>query len=86
MDRIFPPSKVSPRQIQQKIAKARNYSEEFDQAGKMEKRQIIWTVTDWRLYTQAAVYIPTAALLSSISVFLPTIIMGTLIFLSQTFC
>ena len=63
--------------IDQEIAEARYKSESFDKAGKIQKKHLIWTVTDWRLYAQAAIYLPTAALLSSISGFLPSIISGT---------
>ncbi|KAH7350581.1 major facilitator superfamily domain-containing protein [Rhexocercosporidium sp. MPI-PUGE-AT-0058] len=56
------------------IAEARYHSEAFDKAGKIQKKHVIMTLTDWRLYAQAAIYIPTAALLASISGFLPTII------------
>ncbi|KAE8393075.1 major facilitator superfamily domain-containing protein [Aspergillus alliaceus] len=58
----------------QQIAEARYKNESFDKAGKIQKRHVFWVFTDWRLYVQAAVYLPTAALLSSISGFLPTII------------
>jgi len=60
--------------IDQEIAEARYKSESFDKAGKIQQKHVIWTITDWRLYAQAAIYLPTAALLSSISGFLPTII------------
>jgi hypothetical protein len=60
----------------QDIAEARYHSEAFDKAGKIQKKHVIWTVTDWRLYAQAAIYLPTAALLGSISGFLPTIVQG----------
>jgi MFS family permease len=58
----------------QEIAKARYMNEAFDKAGKIQQRHVVMTLTDWRLYVQAAIYVPTAALLSSISGFLPTII------------
>lgn len=60
--------------IDQEIAEARYHSEAFDKAGAIQKRHVIWTLKDWRLYAQASIYIPTAALLASISGFLPTII------------
>ncbi len=60
--------------IDQDIAEARYLSEAIDKGGKIRKKDIIATLTDWRLYAQAAIYVPTAALLSSISGFLPTII------------
>jgi hypothetical protein len=60
----------------QEIAEARYYSEEYDKAGKVERRHFVWVFTDWKLYAQVAVYFPTACLLSSISGFLPTIISG----------
>jgi hypothetical protein len=66
--------------LDQQIAEARYHSESFDKAGKIQKKHVIWTVKDWRLYAQAAVYVPTAALLSSISGFLPTIISGTVVY------
>ncbi|KAE8383304.1 major facilitator superfamily domain-containing protein [Aspergillus bertholletiae] len=58
----------------QEIAETRYKNESFDKAGKIQKKHVLWVFTDWRLYVQAAVYLPTAALLSSISGFLPTII------------
>lgn len=60
----------------QEIAEARYRSEAFDKAGAIKRKHVIWTITDWRLYAQAAIYVPTAALLSSISGFLPTIVSG----------
>lgn len=66
--------------LDQQIAEARYHSESFDKAGKIQKKHVIWTVKDWRLYAQAAVYVPTAALLSSISGFLPTIISGMVVY------
>ena len=60
----------------QEIAEARYHSEAFDKAGAIKKKHVIWTITDWRLYAQASIYLPTAALLSSISGFLPSIISG----------
>lgn len=60
----------------QQIAEARYYSEDYDKAGKIEWKHIIMTFSDWRLYAQVAVYLPTACLLSSISGFLPTIVTG----------
>lgn len=62
--------------LDKEIAEARYYSEIFDKASKIQKKHVIWTIQDWRLYAQAAVYLPTAALLSSISGFLPSIILG----------
>ncbi|KFZ11110.1 hypothetical protein V502_07748 [Pseudogymnoascus sp. VKM F-4520 (FW-2644)] len=64
------------KELDKEIAEARYYSETFDKASKIQKKHVIWTIRDWRLYAQAAVYLPTAALLSSISGFLPTIISG----------
>ena len=58
----------------QEIAEARYHSESFDKAGAFRKKHIISTIKDWRLYVQASIYLTTAALLSSISSFLPTII------------
>lgn len=60
--------------INQDIAEARYHNESFDKAGPIQKKHVIWTLTDWRLYVQAAIYLPTAALLASISGFLPTIV------------
>ncbi|KAL2858530.1 major facilitator superfamily domain-containing protein [Aspergillus pseudoustus] len=60
--------------IDQEIAEARYRNESFDKAGRIQKKHVIWTVTDWRLYVQAAIYLPTAGMLSSISGFLPTIV------------
>ncbi|KAJ5815487.1 hypothetical protein N7474_007264 [Penicillium riverlandense] len=60
--------------INQEIAEARYHNESFDKAGHIQKKHVIWTITDWRLYVQAAIYLPTAALLASISGFLPTIV------------
>jgi hypothetical protein len=65
--------------LDQEIAEARYASEAFDKAGKIQRKHVIMTITDWRLYVQAAIYVPTAALLSSISGFLPTIISGKLL-------
>lgn len=65
--------------INQEIAEARYKNESFDKAGKIQRKHVIWTVTDWKLYAQTAVYLPTAALLSSISGFLPTVITGAYI-------
>jgi MFS family permease len=62
--------------IDQEIAEARYHNESFDKAGPIQRKHIIWTVTDWRLYMQAAIYLPTAGLIASISGFLPTIISG----------
>ncbi|KND91755.1 putative transporter [Tolypocladium ophioglossoides CBS 100239] len=39
-----------------------------------KRKHVIWTITDWKLYAQTAIYLPTAALLSSISGFLPATI------------
>lgn len=60
--------------INQELAEARYRNESFDKAGSIQMKHVIWTFTDWRLYVQAAIYFPTAALLASISGFLPTII------------
>lgn len=62
--------------VHQQIAEARYRSEEYDKAGPVEWRHFRWVFSDWRLYMQVSVYLPTAALLSSISGFLPTIISG----------
>lgn len=62
--------------MDQEIAEARYRNESFDKAGPIQKKHLVWTVTDWRLYMQAAIYLPTAGLISSISGFLPTIIRG----------
>ncbi|KAH8879519.1 MFS general substrate transporter, partial [Thozetella sp. PMI_491] len=62
------------KEIDQEIAEARFKSEAFDKAGKIQMKHVIATCVDWRLYAQAAIYLPTAALLASISSFLPTII------------
>lgn len=69
--------------IYQEIAEARYHSESFDKAGKIQKKHVIWTITDWRLYVQAAIYLPTAGLLASISGFLPSIISGASLNLFQ---
>ncbi|KAF2807539.1 MFS general substrate transporter [Mytilinidion resinicola] len=58
----------------QEIAEARYHSESFDVAGKIQLKHILLPVTDWRLYLQVAVYLPTAGMLSSISGFLPTVV------------
>ena len=58
----------------QAIAEARYRSETLDRAQKLEGRHVIAALTDCKLYAQAAIYVPTAALLSSISGFLPTIV------------
>jgi MFS family permease len=60
----------------QEMAVARYHAEAVDRTGPMQRKHVIWAVTDWRLYLQAAIYIPTAALLSSISGFLPSVIQG----------
>lgn len=59
---------------QQEIAVARYYRESFDKDGPIQWKHIRMTVTDWRLYMQAAIYLTTAACLASISGFLPTIV------------
>jgi hypothetical protein len=58
----------------QKIAEARFHSESFEKAGKIQMKHVLAPLTDWRLYLQVAVYLPTAGMLSSISGFLPTVI------------
>ncbi|KAH7304059.1 major facilitator superfamily domain-containing protein [Stachybotrys elegans] len=60
--------------IHQEIAVARYRNEMFDKSQRIEMKHFIWTITDWRLYLQVAVYLPTAGMLSSISGFLPTVI------------
>jgi hypothetical protein len=50
----------------------------FDKSQGIEMKHIIWTITDWRLYLQVAVYLPTAGMLSSISGFLPTVVRSKL--------
>ena len=60
----------------QEMAVARYHAESVDHTGPIQRKHAIWAVTDWRLYMQAAVYVPTAALLSSISNFLPTVVQG----------
>lgn len=74
-DRPFSNSRFSGQD--QEIAEARYKNESFDKAGGIRMKHIVWTITDWRLYAQAAIYVPTAALLSSISGFLPTIVKST---------
>ena len=59
---------------QQEIAVARYYRESFDKDGPIQWKHIRMTITDWRLYMQAAIYLTTAACLASISGFLPTIV------------
>jgi len=58
----------------QEIAEARYHSESYDEAGDMQKKHFVQALADWRVYAQAAIYLPTAAMLSSISGFLPTIV------------
>ena len=60
----------------QEMAVARYHAEAVDRTGPMQRKHVVWAVTDWRLYLQAAIYVPTAALLSSISGFLPSVIQG----------
>ncbi|OAA66453.1 Major facilitator superfamily domain, general substrate transporter [Niveomyces insectorum RCEF 264] len=71
-DRPMRNSRFSGRQ--QEIAVARYHSEDFEKAGKIQRKHFIRVFIDWRLYIQALIYVPTAALLASISGFLPTII------------
>ncbi|CAD6584916.1 MAG: hypothetical protein ASARMPRED_001947 [Alectoria sarmentosa] len=59
---------------QQEIAIARYYRESFDKDGPIQWKHVRMTITDWRLYMQAAIYLTTAACLASISGFLPTIV------------
>ncbi|KAH8697897.1 major facilitator superfamily domain-containing protein [Talaromyces proteolyticus] len=59
---------------QSEVAIARYRRDAYDRAGKIQKKHVIWTLTDWKLTNIAAIYIPTAALLSSISGFLPTLV------------
>lgn len=76
------------------IAAARYRLEADDRVGRIQKKHVIWAITDWKLYVQgwslpatstgsktnmqgtAAIYLPTASLLSSISGFLPSIVQG----------
>ncbi|OAK96736.1 MFS general substrate transporter [Phaeosphaeriaceae sp. SRC1lsM3a] len=60
--------------VDQEIAEARFHSESFEKAGRIQGKHMLAAVTDWRLYGQVAVYLPTAAMLSSISGFLPSVI------------
>jgi sugar phosphate permease len=58
----------------QKIAEARFHQEANEEDDGLHLRQVIATLKDWKLYAQAAVYLPTAAIISSIAGFLPTIV------------
>ncbi|OQV03025.1 hypothetical protein CLAIMM_08125 [Cladophialophora immunda] len=58
----------------QKVALARYWRETTDQNPGISKKHFVLALTDWRLYVQSAIYVPTAALLSSISGFLPSIV------------
>ncbi|EXJ70397.1 uncharacterized protein A1O5_06465 [Cladophialophora psammophila CBS 110553] len=60
--------------MMQKVALARYWRETTDQNPGISKKHFVLALTDWRLYVQAAIYVPTAALLSSISGFLPSIV------------
>ena len=60
----------------QEIAVARYHAEAVGRTGSMQRKHVVWAVTDWRLFLQASVYLPTAALLSSISGFLPSVVQG----------
>ena len=60
----------------QEMAVARYHAEAVDRTGSIQRKHVVWAVTDWRLYLQAAIYVPTAALLSSISGFLPSVVQG----------
>jgi len=60
----------------QEIAEARFHSESFEKPGKIQWKHMFAAAKDWCLYGQVAVYWPTAAMLSSISGFLPTIVRG----------
>lgn len=62
--------------VDKEIAEARFHSESFEKAGGIKGKHMLAAVTDWRLYGQVAVYLPTAAMLSSISGFLPSVIRG----------
>lgn len=59
---------------QQEIAIARYYRESIDRDGPIQWKHVRMTITDRRLYMQAAIYLTTAACLASISGFLPTIV------------
>ncbi|QKX53142.1 uncharacterized protein TRUGW13939_00218 [Talaromyces rugulosus] len=59
---------------QNEVAVARYHRDAYDRAGKIQWKHALWTLTDWKVYMQASIYVPTAALLSSISGFLPTLI------------
>lgn len=39
------------------VAVARYRRDSYDRAGKIQKRHVIWTITDWKLYLQGA-YLP----------------------------
>ncbi|KAI9695195.1 MAG: hypothetical protein M1820_008831 [Bogoriella megaspora] len=58
----------------QDVAVARYQREAIDKTGPIQRKHVVWAITDWRLYMQAMIYVPTGALLSSISGFLPTIV------------
>lgn len=58
----------------QEIAVARYYRESVDRVGPIQWKHVRMTITDWRRYMQAAIYLTTAACLASISGFLPTIV------------
>ena len=58
---------------------ARYYAESVDWTGPIQRKHAIWVVIDWRLYMQAAIYVPAAALLSSISNFLPFGVQGKIL-------
>jgi MFS family permease len=60
--------------VDQEIAEARFHSEVSEKGGNVQTKHMLAALTDWRLYAQVAVYLPTAAMLSSISGFLPTVI------------
>lgn len=60
----------------QQVAVARYHAEAVDRTGPIQRKHVVWAITDWKLYMQAAIYVPTAALLSSISGFLPSIVKG----------
>ncbi len=71
-DRPLKNSRLSTEQNE--VAVARYYREFADKETRIRKKHVIWTFTDWKIYVQAFIYVPTAALLSSISGYLPSIV------------
>ncbi|KAF2756434.1 MFS general substrate transporter [Pseudovirgaria hyperparasitica] len=59
---------------QAKIAIERYEMEFADSGTGIRKKHFVMALGDWKLYAQAAIYLPIASLISSISGFLPTII------------